>query len=225
MRPRHALYVHGFASSANSSKAMYLAARLAPHGIELRCPDLNLPDFATLTITRMVEQIEAEVRSLPPGPVVLIGSSLGAFVALHVASRAESANSAVEAGRPIHRLVLLAPAVRFSLSEDPRVGPRVPAWKETNGLDVFHYGYGELRSLQFAMFEDAERYRQAPLRVSIPVLIFQGRRDETIDPAAVERFARERPNVTLRLLDDGHQLLGSLEEIWLGTAPFLELEV
>ena len=69
-------YLHGFASSARSSKATYFAGKLRELGIELHTPDLNEPDFSTLTISRMVEQVGKAIEALP-GPIVLIGSSLG----------------------------------------------------------------------------------------------------------------------------------------------------
>ena len=40
-----------------------------------------------------------------------------------------------------------------------------------------------------------------------PTLIFQGRRDASVDYRTVERFASGRPNVTLSLLDDDHSLV------------------
>jgi predicted esterase YcpF (UPF0227 family) len=43
------LYLHGFASSPRSTKAEYFGDRLRPYGVELECPDFNLPDFSTLT--------------------------------------------------------------------------------------------------------------------------------------------------------------------------------
>jgi hypothetical protein len=52
-------------------------------------------------------------------------------------------------------------------------------------------------------------------------LIFQGTRDSLVDSKDVERFAATRPNVTLSLLDDDHQLVASLPRIWNDVAPFL----
>ncbi len=56
-------------------------------GFDLRCPDFNEPEFETLTVSRMIGQLEADIAALPPGPVALIGSSLGGFVAFHAAFR------------------------------------------------------------------------------------------------------------------------------------------
>ena len=91
----HVLYLHGFASSAASTKASYFAAKLREHGIPLETPDLNEPDFSTLTISRMVEQVTTVIDRLPPAtPVVLVGSSLGGLVAVHVAQRRPSESPA-----------------------------------------------------------------------------------------------------------------------------------
>ena len=55
-------------------------------------------------------------------------------------------------------------------------------------------------------------------------LIFQGRVDTVVDQASVERFADRQPDAQLVMLDDEHQLKGSLELIWQRTAPFLGLQ-
>jgi surfactin synthase thioesterase subunit len=55
----------------------------------------------------------------------------------------------------------------------------------------------------------------------MPVQVFQGRRDSAVDPAFVERWSRARANVELHMLDDDHQLLGSLDRIWREVERFL----
>ena len=66
------LYLHGFVSSPQSTKATFLADKLAAHQLALNCPDLNLPDFSTLTVTRMIRQVEGRARdkSARPGRTV-----------------------------------------------------------------------------------------------------------------------------------------------------------
>ena len=214
----HCLYVHGFASSAQSSKARYFGEQLARHGITLSCPDLNEPDFSTLTITRMVDRIEQEIRKRTE-PVVVFGSSLGGFVALHVAARAEA-----EEEQRIDRLVLLAPAVDFGGNRMRELGDEgITRWRETGTLDVFHYGYNRIVPVWFALYEDAGLYNTYRLAFSTPTLIFQGSRDESVDPATVKQFARGRSNVSLRMLDDDHQLIASLDLMWHEIGVFLGL--
>ena len=59
--------------------------------------------------------------------------------------------------------------------------------------------------------------------LNMPVLVFQGRRDTAVDPAAVEAWCRRRPNVELHMLDDDHQLTASLGYIWEKLAGFLRV--
>jgi uncharacterized protein len=210
---RHVFYLHGFASGAASTKAGWLAERLAPLGIALRTPDFNLPDFSTLTVTRMIGDVERAVAPLE-GPVALFGSSLGALVAYHAAV----------GNAKIDRLILLAPALDIAPSLRRGLGgTKVDEWQRDGSLEVFHYGYNETRHVHYTLFQDCERYDPFTTPLEIPILVFQGRRDEAVSPEMVERFAASRPNVELHLLDDDHQLIASLPYVWERSARFLEL--
>ena len=219
MADAQVVYLHGFASSPGSGKAQFFAERFAASGVGFLCPDLNEPDFSTLTVSRMLQQIEAVVSHLPAGDVVLMGSSLGGFVAIEAAAR--------QAGAPRHRiarLVLLAPAVELEWDRWSEVGPGgVERWRRAGSLDVFHYAEGRPAVLDFDFYEDAERYRPAARRVNVPMLIFQGREDESVSPVLVERFAKAQPRATLHLLEDGHQLKNHLEFMWTEIARFMGL--
>src|SRR5262245_17607248 len=211
----HAVYLHGFASSARSSKAVYFGQRLAERGVTLRTPDFNQPDFKGLTITRMLAQVSDEIRQLPDGPVALIGSSLGAFVAVQ-ASRQHPAR--------VDRLVLLAPALDFSGNRLRDLGDRgVDEWRRTGELNVFHYGFGRMMPVGFELYTDAAQYDSFNARVDLPVQVFQGERDVAVSPDTVRRWAAARPNVELHMLDDDHQLLASLDYMWREAARFLGL--
>ena len=192
----HVFYLHGFASSAQSKKAAYFADRLRPFGIALRCPDFNEPDFQALTMTRMLAQVERDVGGLDQQPVVLIGSSLGAAVAIHAAVRLSSR---------IDRLVLLAPAVLFPKDAPKVLGAgRFESWRATGTLDVFHYADDTMRPLDFGFYEDGLQYDAYGADIRQPVQIFQGLRDEAVDHRVGEQFAAPRPDVQLTLLDVDH---------------------
>lgn len=214
----HLIYLHGFASSPASSKAQYLAARVSTAGFVLHCPDLNEPDFSTLTVSRMIAQVERVMAALDPGPVALIGSSLGAFVALHVADRRQR----LADDHPIERLVLLAPAFDFGANQMKHLGPDgLEKWKTTNRLEVEHYAEGRARWIHYALYDDATRYDSFATTVTVPTFIVQGRFDAEVDPAIVERFVAGRAHATLRLFDDDHQLQAGLKEAWHEVAVFL----
>jgi pimeloyl-ACP methyl ester carboxylesterase len=205
-------YLHGFVSSPRSTKVQYFVQMLARLGIEVRCPDLNEPDFRTMTMTRMLEQLDAQLTDAG-GTSALIGSSLGGTLAILAAARFASR---------VDKLVLLAPAVRFG-DPDHHLLQRsqIEMWKQQGQYDFFHYGYGERRPLSHAFSEDSLKYDTFGTLFAQPALIFQGRRDALVDAGDVERFASTRPNVRLTLLDDDHQLVASLPRIWSDVQPFL----
>jgi uncharacterized protein len=216
----HVFYLHGFASSARSSKARFFSERLASLGLPLHLPDFNEPDFSTLTVTRMLDQVDEAIAALPAGPITLIGSSLGAFVAWHAAARRASRDGS----RPVEKLVLLAPALDFGANRMKELGEEgLAKWKATNRLEFFHYGYGEPRAVHYELYEDARRYDSTRVNVDVPALVFHGRRDALVDPVMVEQFCAARPSMTLQMLDDEHQLLGHLDFLWRETAAFLNL--
>ena len=205
-------YLHGFASSAKSTKAGYFAERLRPYGIELRCPDFNEPDFASLTVTRMLDQLGRELGSVD-APAVLMGSSLGGMLAVLAAEKF--------AGR-VSRLVLMAPAVMFAKPGHHLLPPeRVEEWRRRGALPFLHHAYGEERFLDYAFYDDSLKHDAFGASFLQPTLVFQGLRDASVDYRTVEQFSRTRPNVTLSLLDDDHQLIASLPRMWESIADAL----
>ena len=203
------IYLHGFASSSQSSKATFLASKLSSYGIPFEAPDLNEPDFSTLTVTRMLTQAGDAIAG-GTDAVALVGSSLGGFVAVQ---------AALQNPTRVARVVLLAPALDFGTPANVSL----EKWKATNRLDVFHYGYGRVMTVHYELYEDARRYDSFNANVTQPVQVFQGIRDDAVDAAMVTNWCRARANVELHLLDDGHQLLVSLEFIWRKMSRFFGL--
>ena len=215
----HVVYLHGFASSPESSKARRFAAELEARSVGFSCPDFNEPDFETLTVTRMLDQTDAAIAAAPGGPVALVGSSLGAFVAVHAAVRDRQ-----RAQPRVDRLVLLAPALDFGGNRLRQLGEHgIDEWRRAGKLRVFHYAHHAERDVGFTLYEDAARYDAFSVNLALPMLVFQGTRDASVDPSMVERWSSARPNVDLRRLDDEHQLTMSIDHIWRESATVFGL--
>jgi len=201
-------YLHGFASGPGSTKAQFFRAELAALGATLEIPDLA-PDFTHMTLSAQLAMVEA---ILARGPAVLLGSSLGGYLAALAASRSP--------GR-VRALVLFAPAFGFAGRWEARVGPAAMArWRADGVLPVFHYGRGREEPLAIDFLDDARRYPDEP-DPRCPALVFAGRHDEAVPLAVVERFARGRPERELVVLDAGHELVEVLAPMWTRTAEFL----
>jgi pimeloyl-ACP methyl ester carboxylesterase len=208
-------YLHGFVSSPHSTKVQYFTRALAERGVDVQCPDFNEPDFRTMTMTRMLDQLQTGIAQAG-ARASLIGSSLGGALAVLAAARCAGA---------VDRLVLLAPAVMFGDPDHHLLSrEQIDVWKRRREYEFFHYGYGDTRRLSYAFYEDSLKYDAFGTLFAQPALIFQGTRDSLVDAKDVERFAAARPNITLTLLDDDHQLVASLPAIWNKVAPFLGLE-
>jgi uncharacterized protein len=156
------LYLHGFASSPTGRKAAALA-RLLPD-FEIGAPDLNVPSFDRLDFDAIVDRAAAAAS---PSPDVLVGSSLGALVALAVTRR-----------MPAAPLLLVAPALGFGA----RWLDKLPAG---DPIPVFHYGYGREMPIHRRFFGQMARVdvdREPP---AVPVTVIIGRHDESVPIAGV----------------------------------------
>ncbi|MBM3751895.1 MAG: alpha/beta fold hydrolase [Acidimicrobiia bacterium] len=211
---RHVIYLHGFASSPASGKAEQFRDACEAQGTGFTCPDLNQPAFETLTTSRMLAQVREIVAGVPGGPVALVGSSLGAFVAVLAAHEDTT-------GR-IDRLVLLAPALDFGGNRLTHLWEHsVEDWKRAGSLTVFHYADERDRQIGYALYEDAGRYDALTLPVTRPTLVFQGTKDDVVTPGMVQAWAHGQPLVDLRMLADGHQLSTSIHTILTESLEFL----
>jgi len=208
-------YLHGFASSPKSTKVGYFTERFREHHIDVRCPDFNQPDFTTMTLTRILDQLDRELTG-GSRAATLIGSSLGGTLAILAAAKFAPR---------VERLVLMAPAVMFAKPGHHLLPPeRVDEWRRRGALPFFHYADQQEHDLNFAFYEDSLRYDAFTTVFPQPALIFQGLRDQSVDHRTVEAFAGTRPNVTLSLLDDDHQLIASLPRMWIDIRHFVGLD-
>ena len=178
--------------------------KFAEVGLTLHVPDLNLTDFSTVTLSDQLDYLDRTYLNNNE-PLVVIGSSLGGFLATQLASQKTQ----------VQKLVLFAPAFGFSQRISKALGEEnVTKWQQDNIREFYHYGLKRNVNLQFQFFVDAQKYSEEKLTRSLPILIFHGIHDDVVPASLSEEFAKRRSQVTLKLLDDDHALGKDLESIW-----------
>ncbi len=137
----HLLYLHGFRSSPQSTKARKFAAWVGKHRPDLvwSCPQLD-PSPA-----RAMREVEDAIADWPDTRMAVIGSSLGGFYATVVAERHGC------------RAVVLNPAVDPTRDLSAAIG-ETTAWHSGDPF-VFRSEYvGELRAMEPGPLTDPGRY-------------------------------------------------------------------
>jgi pimeloyl-ACP methyl ester carboxylesterase len=202
------IYLHGFASSPGSRKACFFTAQLEARGCRVEVPDLAEGDFAHLTISKQLAVVERIARG---ESVILIGSSLGGYLAALYAARHPE----------VRRIVLLAPAFGFHQLWTEEFGPdRLRLWRQKGSIPVFHYGAGRNMLIGHELMEDAGRYEPFP-DFPQPTLLFHGTLDSVVPVHQSREFAATRPNVRFVELNSSHELTDVLDEIWAASGEFV----
>ena len=154
------LYRHGFASSPAGRKIALLREALGPDGIEVVAPDLNRPSFERLDFEGMVGETLATAAGKAPS--VMVGSSLGALVALEACRRG--------IGAP---LVLIAPALGFGA----RWTEKLP---DQETIPFLHHGEGREVPIHRRFFEQMANVDADHDPPSSRVAIVMGEKDESV---------------------------------------------
>ncbi|GAB4431180.1 MAG: alpha/beta fold hydrolase [Anaerolineae bacterium] len=199
------LFLHGFLSSSQGSKARFLADRLAGvpaavfHAVEF---NPTARDFEFMTVTGQINRLRQFVLDHRLERVNLIGSSLGGQVALNYAHRYGGVN----------QLLLLAPALHYSA---PHIPPAELAdWEAAGVRHMWHDGFGREAPLRYQFHLDRLTYAEPPPPPA-PTVIIHGRGDEVVPLAGSRAYAAAFPRqVTLIEVDSDHRLGDQSDLIW-----------
>jgi len=220
------IYLHGFASSPQGTKADYFRQGFGELSINLQTPDLNQGDFFNLTLTRQLNLIKTAyfdkiaaadtpdetINSLPE--ITLIGSSFGGLTSAILA----------QGNFQVKRLVLLAPAFQFHRHLSRLLGEAAMQQWQTNGVGLFtHYGENRKLPLSYQFWYDLLQYQNEQFSREIPTLIFHGIHDEVIPIDSSRSFASDRPWVKLQELDSDHGLTNVLPQVWQAIQDFCQI--
>ena len=196
MQP-HVRYLHGFASGPHSEKGADLGRRLAGSCGSFAIPALEGGDFSSLTMGAMAGRAVASCPS--EGRVVLVGSSLGGYLAAWLAAKRALPNLA--------GILLIAPAFGFTTSWAERLGvDAVTEWRRTGSRTFFHYGEQRELALGAGFLASCETLPEVPGEPGVPCVIVHGRGDETVDPRRSVAYATAHPTVELHLVQGDHRL-------------------
>ena len=166
--PATILYLHGLASSPKGRKRELLEKRFEKEGLTVAAPDLNVPSFRKLNFFEMVAVARGACERNCPR--VVVGSSLGALVALSLAESSSSFSSP---------LVLVAPAMGFH----ERWKEKLPDGEE---FDFFHHGEERPLPIHRRFFEEMADVRVDEAPPPVAVSIVMGTNDESVTFAQVE---------------------------------------
>lgn len=206
-------FLGGFMSDMRGSKAEALDAYAEAKGRAITRFDYSGHGasggrFEDGTISRWLEEAEAVFRELTRGPQILVGSSMGGWIALLLALAEQRRGS-----RRIAGLVLLAPAVDMTEALIlPHLGAAARAELEKDGRTTLPSAYSDQGYvITRALIEDGRRHLlgEAPIAIGAPVHIIQGVLDEEVPwQHAVELVSQlAQDDVVLTLIKDaGHRL-------------------
>jgi pimeloyl-ACP methyl ester carboxylesterase len=217
------VFLGGFNSDMTGSKAEFLAGWCAARGAPFLRFDYSGHGasegrFVDGTIGRWATDAACLIDALTPGPQVLVGSSMGGWIALLLARR-----------MAVRALVGIAPAPDFT--EDlmwAEFTPEIRAAIERDGIWHRPSEYGAPYPITRALIEDGREnlLLRGPLAVEVPVRILQGQRDPDVPWHHALRIAEALTgdDVRVHLIKDGDHRLSRPQDLSLlgeTLAPFL----
>jgi pimeloyl-ACP methyl ester carboxylesterase len=214
------VWLGGFKSDMQGTKAVALDDWAREHGracvrFDYSGHGESSGDFKDGTIGRWLEESLAVYRRFCHGPQVLVGSSMGGWIALLLAARLRQ----LKESAPLAGMVLIAPAVDFTeelmwkqFSDDIKREIEVNGFW-TRPSDYDEGGYPITKGL----IEDGRKHLMLGglIEPGCPVHVLQGVRDPDVPwRHALELMARfARDDVVLTLIKDGDHRLSRPEDI------------
>jgi pimeloyl-ACP methyl ester carboxylesterase len=212
------VWLSGYRSDMSGTKAVELDGLAAELGLACIRLDysghgLSGGSFGDGTISRWLEEALAVIRHVAPERVILVGSSMGGWIALRLAQELVRQGGPKLAGPKLAGMVLIAPAPDFT---SELIEPNLKA-KERKSLA--ERGYFEERSQYSpepniytrALIEDGRENRvlDGIIETGCPVHILQGMKDPDVPHAHAMKLVEHLPadDVVLTFIRDGDHRL------------------
>ncbi|WP_378946324.1 alpha/beta hydrolase [Mesorhizobium sp. ANAO-SY3R2] len=214
------VWLGGYKSDMLGTKTEALAAWTASEGRAFLRHDYSGHGesggaFADGTISRWLGESLAVFRAFTQGPQILVGSSMGAWIALRMKAELDKAGE----GDRVAGLVLLAPAPDFTAELVE------PDLTEAQRRDLMEKGYFEEPSeyspepyiYTRALIEDGRQnlVMGAPIHTHCPVHIIQGLADPDVPPSHALKLMSLLPadDATLSLVPNGNHRLSRPQDL------------
>ena len=202
------VFLPGFASDMTGSKAETLAAFCAAHGQAMLRLDYSGHGasggrFEDGTIGRWTADALAVIDALTEGQVLLVGSSMGGWIALNVAL-----------ARPARIAALVGIAAAPDFTEAliwPALDPAQRAELTSRGVLPLPSEYGSPTPITRALIEDGRHHLRlsAPIPLHCPVRLLHGQQDRDVPWRTALTLAEwlEAEDVRVVLVKDGDHRL------------------
>ncbi len=206
------IHVHGFRSSVEHTKARFFLDHALKRGyswanFDLPCHGRSEGRFRDFRISNALAALIEVIQQFRGAPVVLLGSSMGAWLSLAAARKLANSSVVTIAGA-----VLIAPAFDFFeqyFRDEPEEA--MQQWRR-DGVRRFtdHYD-GRSYELEYAVVADALRHNilERPGAYNFPIRIFHGSDDEVVPVSLSQRFKGLVPggDIRVRVIEGGDHSL------------------
>jgi pimeloyl-ACP methyl ester carboxylesterase len=218
------VFLGGYASDMTGTKASFLAENCQKQDISLlrfdyRGHGQSSGDFKDGTIGAWFDDVLAVLCQLTEGPQIVVGSSMGGWLALMLG-----------VGKPTRVKALIGIAAAPDFTEDlmwQRLSPAQRARLQPDGVIQDGHAPVTLR-----LIEEARKHLllRASINVTCPVRLLQGMRDEEVPWQHALRIAEKivHDDVRLTLIKDGDHRLSrpqDLELLWETVCQYVSTSV
>lgn len=207
------MFLGGFRSDMGGSKALYLEESCRARGqgfVRFDYTGHGLSDarFEDGCIGEWRDDARDILDRVVPGPVVLVGSSMGGWISLLLL---------LERAERVTGVIGIAAAPDFTLSIESELQPAQRAEVEARGIIAVPSAYGEPYIITRKLIEDGRK--QCVLnrthRIGAPMTLIHGKRDADVPWQAAEAIKThfEGPQTRILYVEDGEHRLSRPEDL------------
>ena len=205
------VFLPGYASDMDGTKAIALDAFAGRRGLAMLRFDYSGTGssggrFEDGTLAGWLDEALAIINQHTAGPLLLIGSSMGAWLAVHLTMRLR--------GR-VQALIGIAAAPDFT--DWGYTSEQKETLRNTGRIEWLDHDSGEPRMTTLGFWESGEAMRllEAPIGVDCPVRLIHGDADRIVPLRVVTRLMRElrSADVQLNIIKGGGHRLSEPHEI------------